>query len=101
MDFKSSKKRGQGITHVSDLFKKYTQILKAPQGSVIAAFIGVVEELFGVTLKKEQCTFKVASRTILLNVPGPIKSEIFLQKQKILNQLKEQLGEKSAPKEIL
>ncbi len=101
MDFPSKKKRGQGVTHVSDLFKKYTQILRAPQGSVVNAFIEVVGEMFGFTLKKEQCTFQVASRTLVVHLPGAVKSEVLLQKKKILNTLTERLGEKSAPKEIL
>jgi hypothetical protein len=101
MNFPSNKKRGQGITHVSDLFKKYALVLRAPQGHVIKAFIEVVEEMFGFNLKKEQCTFQVSSRTIVVHLPGAVKSEVLLQKKKILQILSERLGEKSAPTEIL
>ena len=95
------KKRGQGITRVSDLFSKYIQTLKAPQGTVIKAFIEVVEELFKTTIQKDQCTYTPSSQTLVLRISGPLKSEIIMQKKKILIHLAEKLGEKNSPKEIL
>jgi hypothetical protein len=95
------KVRGKGIIKVSDLFLKYKQILKAPQGSVVSAFIEVVEDMFHITLKKHQCSYSPQTKTLSLQTSGMIKSEILLQKKKILTHMAEKLGEKSTPKEIL
>ena len=95
------KQRGQGIVKLSDLFKKYTDILNAPQGTVVSAFIEVIFEVLGVRIEKEDCTYSVSSKTLSLRVPGMIKTEIKLQKKLILQKIAERIGEKSAPKEIL
>lgn len=104
MDFNSGGKkrqRGNGIVKISDLFKKYRDTLSAPQGVVVNAFIVVIEERFGVALRKDQCTYSVASKTLTVRISGMVKTEILLQKQSILKKLVEILGAKSAPKEIL
>ncbi len=97
----NKKKRGQGIVKISDLFKKYTDVLRAPQGTVISSFIEVIEDQFGYTIRKEQCVYSVATRTLRLNVSGPLKSEILLQKSRVLGLLSDKIGKKSAPVEIL
>jgi len=101
MNFKPKNQRGQGIVRISDLFKKYTDTLKAPQKTVVKTFIAVVKDLFGVMLREDQCTFSVASRTLSVRVSGPLKSEIMLHKKKILELVVVELGEKSAIHEIL
>ncbi len=93
--------RGKGITKVSDLFSKYKQLLKAPQGSVITAFIEVVDEMFHISVQKSQYSYSLQTKTLSIRVSGMIKSEITLQKKKILSRMAEKLGEKSTPKEIL
>ncbi len=98
---RKKKQRGNGIIKVADLFLKYKQILKAPQGSVVTAFIEVVEDLFHITLEKHQCSYSPQTKTLSLRVSGMIKSEILLQKRKILLRMAEKLGEKSTPTEIL
>lgn len=95
------KQRGQGIIRVSDLFKKYTNLLKAPQGTIVNTFIDVVYELLGVRIEKEHCTYTVSSKTLTTRLPGMIKSEIKIQKKEILKRMSEKLGAKSAPIEIL
>ncbi len=95
------KPRGQGVVRVSDLFKKYTHVLKAPQEVVVTAFIEVVKDLFQITLNPDQCTYSVASRTLTVRASGMLKTEIVLQKAEVINHLKARLGEQSAPKEIL
>lgn len=98
---KNIKKRGTGIVKMSDLFKKYKDTLKAPQGAVVTAFLEVIKEMFGVTLKKEHCAYRVASQTLTLTASGMLKTEILLKKKIILIKMSEKLGEKSTPKEIL
>ncbi len=96
------RKRGtDGIVKISNLFQKYATILKAPQGTVIKNFIEVIQEIFGVTLRPDQCAYSVTSRTLTVRISGTIKTEITLQKKKIFSMMEERLGEKSTIKEIL
>lgn len=101
MPFKPHNKRGQGIVHVSDLFKKYAQTLRAPQGIVITAFTEAVKDVCGAVLTKEQCTYTVTTETLSVHASGVIKTEIKLHKKDILNHMKDTIGEKSLPKNIL
>jgi hypothetical protein len=96
----NKKKRGQGTVKVSDLFLKYKKILKAPQGTVITSCVEVLHDM-GLPVKSEQCTFQVHSRTLVIKVAGPIKSEIVCRKKELLDEMVRRLGKASAPKEIL
>jgi hypothetical protein len=93
--------RGVGVTHISTLFSKYTKTLKAPQGSVITVLIDIIKEMYGFTLKKEQCIYQTHTKTLVLHIPGTFKSEILLQKDTILSEMSSRLGEQNAPKNIL
>lgn len=93
--------RGEGVKRISTLFDKYKNTLRAPQGSVINTFCEVVDELIGVRVKKEQVSYNTYNKTIVLNSPGVIKSEIKINKKEILNHLKGRLGVGSAPKDII
>jgi hypothetical protein len=95
------KRDGNKATKISDLFEKYKNTLKAPQGIVIDNFREVVEDLLGLPIKKEQVKYTVHSRTLSINVQGPLKSEIKLRKKEILNHLKGRLGDTSAPLDII
>lgn len=96
------RKEGRGgVVKISELFKVYTDRLRAPQKTVIKTFIEVVEDMFHITLKDDQCAYMVTSRTLTLHAGGPLKSEILLHKKEILTHLKGRLGEKSAPREIV
>ncbi len=95
------KKRGNGIVKVSNLFSKYKNLLRAPQGSVITAFIEVVEDIFHTTLKKEHCSYSPQTKTLSVKVSGMIKTEIILKKKNILQGMAEKLGDTNIPKEIL
>lgn len=97
----NKKKRGEGIVKMSDLFLKYQKILKAPQGTVVQAAIDTIHEMYGITLKKEQCTYQVHSKTLSVQVGGPFKSEIILNKKEILERIGKRIGVESAPKQIL
>ncbi|QQR64729.1 hypothetical protein IPH92_04170 [Candidatus Kaiserbacteria bacterium] len=101
MLFKPHNKRGQGIVHVSDLFKKYTQTLRAPQGIVVTAFIVAVEEVCGATLTKNNCTYNPDTHTLSVHASGMIKTEITLHKKEILRVMRDTISEKSLPKNIL
>ena len=95
------RRRGQGVVHVKDLFAKYTASLKAPQKTVINAFIETVSNLVGYTLTPEQCTYSVHTHTLTLTVSGIIKTEILFKKKDILAALSRSLGERNVPTDIL
>ncbi len=93
--------RGEGIKKLSDLFSKYKNTLIAPQGSVINTFCEVVYETLDISLNKTQIKYNVHNKTIILNTPSVLKSEIKLHQKDILNHLKGRLGVDNAPKDIL
>lgn len=95
------KQRGQGIVKISDLFKKYAETLQAPQGVVVDAFIDAVHVVLGVRLEKEQCSYTVQTKTLMVRAPGIIKTEIKKQQKQLLDHMRETVGAKSIPKTIL
>lgn len=97
----SLKMRGKEIKKVSDLFQKYRDRLKAPEGSVVDAFIEVVEDLTSIKVERKKVRYTPASKTLSLRGAGVLKSEIKLHEREILNHLKGRLGEKNAPRAIL
>jgi protoporphyrinogen oxidase len=97
----NKKQRGQGIVRVSNLFDKYKKTLRAPQKTVINTFIEVVQELYGMTVRPDQCAYSPQSQTLTLRASGMLKTEVRLGKKHIINYMREKLGEKNAPKEIL
>ncbi len=95
------KKRGQDIVHVSSLFAKYAKLIRAPQGSVIQASIEAIKHLYGVTVSKTDLAYQVHSKTLVLHVRGPIKSEILFNKENFLKEIAGRIGAENAPKHIL
>ena len=89
------------LKKVSDLFAKYKKILTPPEGPVLDAFCELVYDLCGCQVDKKQISYNVFTRTIHTRLPGPLKNEIFLKKDDLINQLKIQLGAKGSPKNIL
>jgi hypothetical protein len=95
-------RKGRGeVKRVVDLFEKYRRTLVAPERSVRAAFIEVVEDLAGITIPDELVTYKPSSRTLFVAANGMVKSEIMLRREEILAHLKGRLGERGAPTTIL
>jgi hypothetical protein len=88
-------------TKISDLFEVYKKRLRAPQGSVIAATVEVIHDVLGITIETRFFAYTPTTHVLHIKAPGPIKSEIMLRKEEILNHLKGRLGEKSAPTQIL
>jgi len=93
--------RGEGIKKISDLFASYKKRFKAPQKSVILAFVEVVRDVCEINLKESEVSYTPSSRTLALRAPGQIKSEILFQKEEILLHMKGRLGVQSAPTNIL
>jgi hypothetical protein len=93
---------GNGVPKkISDLFEVYRKRLRAPQGSVIDAATEVISDVLGVPMKREYLAYDPKSRILRVNASGPLKSEVSLRREEILNHLKGRLGTKSAPLTIL
>ena len=88
------------MKHISDLFARHKKNLKPPQGVVVKEFVLVVKQVLGFDIKVEHCSYVVSTKTLHLNVPSVLKSEILRQKERVMSELKKQLGNNS-PQQIL
>jgi hypothetical protein len=95
------KTRGKGITHVKDLFAKYTQNLIAPQKTVIQAFIQATEDILAYSVDPALCNYSPHTRTLSVRCSGIVKTEIVKKKKEILTAMEGTLGAKNVPKNIL
>jgi hypothetical protein len=86
---------------VGDLFEKYRHLLKPPQASVEKECLEVIKKITGFDLSEYKITYTVSTRTISLGVPSVLKSEIKFNQEKILSQLRINLGETNCPKIII
>lgn len=89
------------LNHITSLFDKYKKTLKAPQKVVVETFIEVVEDLVGVTVRTESVRYSVATKTLSVQVSGPLKTEIKLREKEILTHIRGRLGAGSAPVTIV
>jgi hypothetical protein len=89
------------MKQIGSLFERYQKVLKAPQASVEKELIVVVKEVCGYDLQRTQVRYVVASRTIYLQVPSLLRSELKFYHTRILEALQARLGGDSAPKTIL
>lgn len=95
------KRRGEKITHISELFEKYRAKLKPPQRTIVDEFRKIVHTVVGIEIEDNHCSYSPHSRTLVLNIPGPTKTEILLKKEKLLEELHKSFGAKNTPKQIL
>ncbi len=85
------------MKQIGDLFEKYRIKFKAPQGSVENEAIVVIETCTGFLLKKEQVVYTVSTKTLSLQIPSILKSEIFFKREQILSELQKNLGSDHTP----
>ncbi len=88
------------MKHISDLFARYKNIIKPPQASVIKEFIEVCKEVSGLDIKNEQCSYVLSTKTIYLQTPSLIKSELMQKKSQILIEMGKRMG-KNTPTQII
>ena len=93
--------RTKELTKLSSLFDKYKQKLIAPEGTIINAFIEVVEDLYGFKIKKTQVQYSPSQKLLSIVGKGPLRSEVKLHEAEILNHLKGRLGPSNTPKKII
>ena len=91
----------KGTVPISALFEKYKKRLRPPQGIVISAFCAVVGAELGVILSEREVRYGVHTRTLSITTFGPQKTEILLNKTRILASCREILGELGAPQQIV
>lgn len=89
-----------GPQNLKSLLARYSTFLKAPEGVVVAAFCKVLVAL-NIPIVKGEVKYIPYSKTIHVKSVGPKKSEIMLNREKILLQLQSELGAKDAPTSII
>lgn len=89
------------MKRIGDFFEKYKTRFRAPQASVENACIEVIYETTGFKLTSEQITYTVSTRTISLQIPSVLKSELRFHHELILQKLVDKLGRENSPKTIL
>jgi hypothetical protein len=91
----------ESVHQLGNLLARYKAVLKPPQASVERECIMVVKEVTGIELLPQQVSYTVATKTLVLKTPSLLRSELLLQRQGILIELKKRLGEKRAPDVII
>jgi hypothetical protein len=86
---------------LSSLFERYQRILVPPQASVEKRVAEIICEITSLTIKPDQVSYSVGSKTISLKVPSVLKSELQHHKTTILMRLESEMGIKNSPKTIL
>lgn len=88
-------------SQIGNLLLRYKKHLKPPQASVEKEAIEVIQEITGFLLKVDQVTYTVSSRTLHLQIPSLLKSELKPQYPNILLTLKSRLTAAHSPTTIL
>lgn len=88
------------MTQISNLLAKYKQTLRPPQASVEATAVAMITKVTGLQLTATQVSYTPASRTLRLQVPSVMRSELLRHKPAILAGLRADLGATHAPTDI-
>ena len=89
------------MKRVGDLFEKYRLKFKAPQATVEQACLEAIKEITGFDLPKGSVKYTVSTRTLALQVPSVMKSELRFHNESIIKKLEKKLGKETVPKTIL
>lgn len=89
------------VHQLGNLLLKYKTLLKPPQASVEKECISIIKSLTGMELLPHQLSYTVSTRTLVLKTPSLIRSELMMQREVILRELRLQLGEKNAPLSLI
>ncbi len=94
------KKPSSKFTQISDLFSVYKQRLKPPQSSVEQVCYEVIKEVTKLPLSRESVVYTVSTRTISIQAPSLVKTELSFHYDEIKKQLQNKLGVGNAPLHI-
>lgn len=84
---------------IGSLLDAYRARLRPPQQSVVNVVCTVVKEVTTLSLTPAEVTYVVGTKTVRVKTRAVKTTEIHLHRVKILQRLREELGE-HAPKEI-
>lgn len=85
---------------VSDLFSKYKNHFKPPQATIQKEASLAIKRVTNFDIKENQIKYTLSTKTLSLQIPSILKSELKLHYSDILEDLKTTLGEKESPKVI-
>jgi len=88
------------MKHVGSLFENFKKRFTPPQASVEKRVSELICELTPLTIKPEQIKYSVGSKTISLQVPSVLKSELQHYMKNILQRLESEMGRQNCPKTI-
>ena len=88
-------------SQIGNLLERHRKNLKPPQSTIERLSASVIKEVTGFSIKPEQVSYAVSTRTITLKVPSIVRSELKQHYKKILTELKKQTSEETVPKTIL
>ena len=86
---------------LGSLFERYQKKLVPPQASVEKRVAEIICEITPLKITKEQVKYSVGTKTVSLQVPSVLKSELQHYKQAVLDRLDSEMGIKNSPKAIL
>lgn len=86
---------------VGDLFEKYKIHFKAPQATVEKACSEAIFKVTGFKVSSDLITYTVSTKTLSMQIPSVLKSELRFHYQSIFKELKNILGETGSPETIL
>lgn len=83
------------------LLEKYRTRIRAPQKRIVEVFQHIAEQEIGVHIDTKYITYQVRDKNIFLTCPSLLKSEVSMKKRDILTRMKDILGERDAPQNII
>lgn len=91
----------ENAVQIGNLLSKYRSNLQPPQASIEKAYIKAVDEVLGLSLTSNQVSYTVATKTIFIQAPSIIKTEIKRKQPQILSALEKHLPNNSKPETVL
>lgn len=89
-----------GPKHLSSLFDRYKNVLRAPEKTVVDTAAIVIDELLGISVAPEQLSYSPHTRTLYIK-NGMVRASVVPHTTEVLTHLKGRLGVQSAPQAIL
>lgn len=89
------------MKRIDSLLASFQKRFIPPQASVEKRVAEIICEITPLQIKPEQVKYTVSNKTISLQVPSVLKSELQHQKTAILDRLVSEMGAQNAPKVIL
>jgi len=86
---------------LGNLLERYKTHFQPPQASVEKECILVIKDVTGIELTKQQISYSVVTRTLVIKAPSLIRSELKTKHPLILKELSGRLGSKNPPVAII